>query len=104
MKKNIKKKSNTLHASTGSVVGNDRKVAKRKQSTKVAVGFSPGLKSKPRTRCATCGSYKSYMNPTSRCCECKEHYCFDHIWSITAKDGVIKVCDKCKQEFGYVSN
>ena len=77
---------------------------KKKKTSKKVVGFSPELRSKPRTRCAKCHKFKSYTNPTSRCCECKQMFCYDHIWSITAKKGVIKVCDKCKEEFGYVSN
>jgi len=37
------------------------------------------LPKKPKKRCSVCDSVQSYTNPMSRCFECKNNFCFNHI-------------------------
>ena len=61
----------------------------------------------PRTRCAKCKKFKSYENPTQKCWECKQNFCYEHIWGGLTKEGMEEteelrsICDKCKDSFDY---
>jgi hypothetical protein len=71
------------------------------------VGLKQGAVSIPRTRCAKCNKVKTYLNPNAKCWECKNKFCFGHIWRGLFKKGMKTsdearlVCDICKDEHGY---
>jgi hypothetical protein len=78
-----------------------------KKHAKMAAGTKLKLASIPRTRCAKCNKVKTYLNPLTKCDECGQKLCYDHINCLQFKEGMKKtdelrdVCDKCKQEHGY---
>lgn len=48
-------------------------------------------------------------NYLGRCFECKEQFCYDHIWALQVKKGMLKndkvrdICEKCKEKYKYTS-
>lgn len=67
------------------------------------------LKSLPRPRCFRCRSVRSYTNPLAICFECKQKFCFDHIFGgqvnaiMERNEEVRDICDNCKEKFGYIN-
>jgi hypothetical protein len=74
--------------------------------TRVPFGSKRGFKHH-RTRCFKCHSYKRYENPMAMCWECRNKFCYNHIWGGLVKEGmkdteeVRHICDPCKDEHGY---
>jgi len=71
-----------------------------KQSKSAALSIKE-LVSRPKARCSKCNKVKSYLNPVKICCSCKKNFCLDELWAITWTNGVIHVCDGCKEEHHY---
>lgn len=61
----------------------------------------------PRAVCSECRSRRSYMNPFGRCWECRQKYCFDHLYSLqvnsemSENEEVRSVCKDCRKTHGY---
>ena len=64
---------------------------------------------KAKARCNICNTPRSYTNPMARCFECKNKFCFDHIYGGQLNDTMTKsttvrdICDSCKKKFKYES-
>ena len=67
------------------------------------------LRNKPRTVCFKCNSKQRYTNPMAQCWECRQKFCFDHIWSgqindaMTENETVRDICDNCKKSKKYIT-
>lgn len=60
-----------------------------------------------KARCKKCNKAKYYLNPLARCYECKQKYCYDHIFSgqinnlMKDTDEIRNICDQCREVNNY---
>lgn len=65
------------------------------------------MANKAKARCAKCNKIRKYTNPMMKCWECKQTFCYDHIWTGLLKEGMKKteefrhICERCKDKFNY---
>ena len=64
---------------------------------------------KSHNKCKKCGKGRSYTNPLDKCFECKERFCFEHLYGGAVKDGMKQnepirtVCESCFATHKYHS-
>ena len=60
-----------------------------------------------KARCKKCNKAKYRLNPLARCYECKQKYCYDHIYGgqindlMKDTDEVRNICEKCRELKNY---
>lgn len=60
-------------------------------------------------KCKVCKTVRSYQNPLDTCFECKDKFCFDHLYGLAVNktmklnDEVRTVCEKCFVKYKYHS-
>lgn len=65
------------------------------------------LKAIPRAKCFKCNSMRAYTNPIEKCFECKQKFCFQHLFggqvnsSMGKNDEIRNVCGGCRKKFKY---
>lgn len=60
-----------------------------------------------KSRCHICDKPQSSTNPIATCYECKEKFCYDHIYGgqindkMKNTDAIRDICSKCRQKHSY---
>ena len=84
-------------------------MASKTQNYVAGKGKFAHLRGIPRTICFVCKTTQRHTNPMARCFECKNKFCFSHIFggqvckSMKENDEIRDVCAKCQKEFKYKS-